>query len=222
MRPPPRRELSAAVSLAATLGYRHPGYMALLPDAIEASALAGDVASCEQLATELDDQAAALGAPWVDAAAGRGRGLLALAAGHADAADALAGAAATFDTLGYRLDAARSVLLQGRALRRAGRRNDAGAVLADAKARFARMGAKPWGHQAGAELELVAPARLSGELTATEVRVADLVALGRRNREIAGELFMSVATVEAHLTRIYRKLGVRSRTELSRQVRPDS
>ena len=87
-------ELSAAVALAATLGYRHPGYMALLPDAIEASALAGDVASCEQLAAELDAQATALGAPWVDAAAGRGRGLLALAAGHADAADALAEAAA--------------------------------------------------------------------------------------------------------------------------------
>ena len=56
--------------------------------------------------------------------------------------------------------------------------------------------------------------------TPTERRIADLVALGRRNREIAGELFVSVATVEAHLTRIYRKLGVRSRTELSRQRAP--
>ena len=58
-----------------------------------------------------------------------------------------------------------------------------------------------------------------GGLTATEQRVADLVVLGRRNREIAGELFVSVATVEAHLTRIYRKLGVRSRTELTRVLR---
>ena len=90
-----------------------------------------------------------------------------------------------------------------------------------------RPGSPGWAPSRGAtrrgpNSSLVAPARLSGELTATEVRVADLVALGRRNREIAGELFMSVATVEAHLTRIYRKLGVRSRTELSRQVRPDS
>ncbi len=95
-------ELTMAVALAATLGYRHPGYMALLPDAIEASALAGDVAACEELAAELDVQAAALGAPWVDAAARRGRGLLALATGDVDAADALAEAAAKFDVLGYR------------------------------------------------------------------------------------------------------------------------
>ena len=114
---------------------------------------------------------------------------------------------------------ARTVLLNGRALRRAGRRNDATqAVLADARARFAGMAAKSWGAQAVAELERVVPARLAGELTPTEDRIADLVALGRRNREIAGELFMSVATVEAHLTRIYRKLGVRTRTELSRHV----
>ena len=51
-------------------------------------------------------------------------------------------------------------------------------------------------------------------LTPTESRIAALVAQGRRNREIAGELLVSAATVEAHLTRIYRKLGVRSRTEL--------
>ena len=211
-------ELSAALALATTLGYRHPGYMALLPDAIEARALASDVAGSEQLADELDLQAAALDAPWVDAAARRGRGLVALAKGDPEAADALADAAAAFDALGYRLDAARTVLLNGRALRRAGRRNDATAVLADARARFAGMAAKPWGAQAVAELERVAPARLAGELTPTEDRIADLVALGRRNREIAGELFMSVATVEAHLTRIYRKLGVRTRTELSRHV----
>ena len=56
-------------------------------------------------------------------------------------------------------------------------------------------------------------------LTPTEARISDLVAGGRRNREIAGELAISVGTVEAHLTRIYRKLHVRSRTELARVVR---
>ncbi len=78
------------------------------------------------------------------------------------------------------------------------------------------MGAEPWAAQARAELARVVPGRRAGELTATETRIAELVVLGRRNREIAGELFVSVATVEAHLTRIYRKLGVRSRTELAR------
>ena len=53
---------------------------------------------------------------------------------------------------------------------------------------------------------------------AAERRVAALVALGKKNREVAAQLFTSVATVEAHLTRIYRKLGIRSRTELARLV----
>ena len=63
-----------------------------------------------------------------------------------------------------------------------------------------------------------APARAGGELTAAERRIAALVAEGKRNREIAQALFMSGATVEAHLTRIYRKLDIRSRSELSRLV----
>lgn len=53
------------------------------------------------------------------------------------------------------------------------------------------------------------------ELTATERRVAELVAVGRRNDEVAAALGVGAKTVEAHLTRIYRKLGVRSRTELA-------
>ena len=121
-------------------------------------------------------------------------------------------------TLGYRLDAARTRLLQGRALRRAGRRGAAAGVLGEAEDGLAAIGAEPWRAQAQAERRrLVRTPR--GGLTATEQRVADLVVLGRRNREIAGELYVSVATVEAHLTRIYRKMGVRSRTELTRVLR---
>jgi DNA-binding CsgD family transcriptional regulator len=74
------------------------------------------------------------------------------------------------------------------------------------------------GRRAAEELERAAPGRAGGELTATERRVAALVAEGRKNREIAQALFMSVATVEAHLTRIYRKLDLRSRSELARLV----
>ena len=119
-----------------------------------------------------------------------------------------------FDALGYRLDAARTQVLVGRALRRAGQRSaprptllttpmpgcgDARRAVGGAGGRRARAGrARPGG----------------ATLTPTESRIADLVAHGRRNREIAGELLVSAATVEAHLTRIYRKLGVRSRTEL--------
>jgi DNA-binding NarL/FixJ family response regulator len=57
-----------------------------------------------------------------------------------------------------------------------------------------------------------------GGLTNTEQKVAELVAAGGTNKEVASELFLSVKTVEANLSRIYRKLGVRSRTELARAM----
>jgi DNA-binding CsgD family transcriptional regulator len=68
------------------------------------------------------------------------------------------------------------------------------------------------------ELERSSPDRPSGTLTATERRVAALVAGGAKNRQIAETMFVSVPTVEAHLTRIYRKLDIRSRSELTRLV----
>jgi DNA-binding CsgD family transcriptional regulator len=210
--------LGPAVELARRSGHRHPGYVPIVPDAVEATALAGDIDACVDLARVLDGQAAALDEPWVDAAALRGRGLVALVAGGDCATDLLGRAAEAFAALGYAVDAARALLLQGRALRRAGRRQASADVLAEARTRFAAMGAAPWLARVEAELGRVAPGRCRGELTPTEARIAGLVAAGRRNREIAGELFVSVATVEAHLTRTYRKLGMRSRTELSRHV----
>ncbi|MBN2624810.1 MAG: helix-turn-helix transcriptional regulator, partial [Acidimicrobiales bacterium] len=209
-------ELTPGLAGARAAGLRLPSVAAVLPDSIEAAAMTGDLDACAAMADELERDARAVGQPWVDAAAQRGRGLAALAARRAGAADLLGEAAAAFHELGYRLDAARALLLQGHALRRAGRRNRAADVLADAHARLTAMGATTWRAHAAAELERVAPGRAQAELTPDERRVAELVAAGRRNREIAGDLLVSVATVEAHLTRIYRKLGVRNRTELAR------
>jgi DNA-binding CsgD family transcriptional regulator len=211
-------ELDAGVELAARFGYRHPGFVAVLPDAVEARALAGDASGCGALVSEVEAQSAALGLAWADAAARRARGLALLVAGGGAAAAVLGEAADRFETLGYRLDSARTRLLQGRALRRAGQRGAAVGVLGAAEAALAAMGAEPWRAQAETERRRLARPP-GGGLTATEQRVAELVVLGRRNREIAGELYVSVATVEAHLTRIYRKLGVRSRTELIRVSR---
>ena len=84
--------------------------------------------------------------------------------------------------------------------------------------RFASMGAASWEQRALDELERSAPGRGSGELTPTERQIAGLVAEGMQNRQIAQAMFVSVATVEAHLTRIYRKLQIRSRAELTRLV----
>jgi DNA-binding NarL/FixJ family response regulator len=59
-------------------------------------------------------------------------------------------------------------------------------------------------------------------LTATETRVAELVARGLTNKAVAAELFVSDRTIEGHLSRIYTKLGVRSRTELARRFPVES
>ena len=123
-----------------------------------------------------------------------------------------------FDGLGFRPDAARGVFLLGQALLRGGHRTAAADALVDARDRFASMGADVWEQRALEELERSAPGRGSGELTPTERQIAGLVAEGMQNRQIAQAMFVSVATVEAHLTRIYRKLQIRSRAELTRLV----
>ena len=143
---------------------------------------------------------------------------MALTEGRHAAGELLGAAAAAFSEFGCRMEGARSLLLQGRGLRRLGRRNASAEVLEQARERFAAMGAAPWESRAAAELDRVAPGREQAVLTPTESRIAELIAAGDRNREIAGKLFVSVATVEAHLTRIYRKLHVRSRTELARLI----
>ena len=211
-------ELMAGVAISRRQGFAHPGVVPVLPDAIEAATLVGDAGLAAELATELEGQAAPLDLPWATAAARRGNGLAAIAAGERDAYTALNEAAVAFDALGYRLDAARAWLWHGRALQRAGRRAAAADALAEVRDRFLAMHARPWAEQAAADLERVAPGRTTGALTDDEARIAELVLDGRRNREIAASLFVSVATVEAHLTRIYRKLGVRSRSELSRRL----
>ena len=80
------------------------------------------------------------------------------------------------------------------------------------------MGAALWEARVVDELERAAPGRAKGELTPAERRIAELVAQGKKNREIGAALFMSVGTVEAHLTRTYRKLGIRSRSELAGRI----
>ena len=102
------------------------------------------------------------------------------------------------------------------------RRRAAQAVLTAALERFDQLGAAPWVERCERELRAcgLRPAKradltASSDLTPQERMVAHLVAGGATNREVAAELFLSVKTIEYHLSRIYRKLGVRSRTELA-------
>ncbi len=106
-------------------------------------------------------------------------------------------------------------LTKGRLHRRAKQRRAAADAFTQAAAIFERLGAVAWAERARNELDLVGPRRRApDELTATELRVAELAAAGITNREIARAVFMSEKTVEAHITRVYRKLGIHSRAEL--------
>ena len=89
--------------------------------------------------------------------------------------------------------------------------------LGEAETLFDDMGAQIWRDRARRELGRIS-GRAAGsrdELTPTERQIAELVATGKTNRDVAAELFVTVRTVEANLTRIYSKLGVRSRGELA-------
>jgi DNA-binding CsgD family transcriptional regulator len=113
--------------------------------------------------------------------------------------------------------AARAWFTLGEVRRRARQRGAARTAFEAALDGFTRVGAGIWIDRTSHELERVAGRRPTGSaLTDTERRVAELAAAGHTNKEIADALFMSVHTVEAHLTRVFRALGVQSRTELAR------
>jgi len=110
----------------------------------------------------------------------------------------------------------RALVVQGMIQRRLRQRGAAMASFEQSIAIFDSLGASLWSDRArsdhGRAIARRVPAR---ELTRSEERVGHLVAVGKTNQEIAGALFVSLKTVEVTLTRIYRKLGIRSRTELA-------
>lgn len=145
----------------------------------------------------------------------------------------LAGADASFDeardligTLPLRYDQARIDFAYGQTLRRLGRRGRADTVLTTAREGFAALGATTYVARCERELKaggvhLVRTDNARENLTPQEEAVTNLVAQGLSNREVAAELFLSAKTVQYHLTRVYSKLGIRSRTELAAMRRSD-
>ena len=115
---------------------------------------------------------------------------------------------------------ARVDFVHGITLRRAGRRRDAAALLTTARQSFAALGAQVYVERCDRELRTGRPATRAAEggaevLTEQEQTVATLVATGMTNKEVAATVMLSVKTVQFHLTRVYAKLGVRSRSELA-------
>ena len=192
------------------------------PDAIETLVGLGELDRAAELQSELEAYGRRLDRPWGIATAARSEALLASARGEVEAGLAAAERALVeHERLDWPLERARSLLVTGDILRRLGRRRDAAARLAEARATFETLGNLPWLARVEAEERRLGGRRRSTDtLTATEERVAELAAQGLRNAEIAARLHVTKKTVEATLSRVYRKLGVRSRTELARREVP--
>jgi DNA-binding CsgD family transcriptional regulator len=201
-------------------GYRHPSFPAVLPHAIEAAIAVGELETAGALVDRLERQARALAEPWPLAVAARSRALLAAATGDFEASfEAFACALAGHERVPMPFERARTLLALGVVQRRARHRAEARASLQQALRIFQELGTPVWAEKAHAELGRIGGRRRTEGLTPAERRVAELVAEGRANREVAAALFLSERTVATHLTHIYAKLGVRSRTELARRLR---
>ncbi len=187
-------------------------------DLVEAAVLAGDIELAEaNLAERLEPPAERLGIPWVVAVAERSRGLVEAAHGRLDAAiesfDRSLGRHVARSPLPF--ERGRTLMARGLVHRRAGHRAAARDDLSAAAAAFEALGAAAWQRRAVEELGRIAGRAPSAwDLTGSERRVAELAAAGRSNREIAAELVVSPRTVESQLSAAYRKLDVRSRSQL--------
>jgi DNA-binding CsgD family transcriptional regulator len=211
------RELPARLLRA---GHRHGiGAPPVWADAIESLIAAGEL---EQARADLRqyEELAAHASRWSRVVAARSRGLLSAAENDVAAATAAFERALAEDQQRtYPFERARTLLALGAVRRHAGQRRAARDALDEALEVFTALGAVPWTDKARAESKRISGRRPpTEELTEAERRVATLAAHGRHNKEIAAELFIGVGTVEAHLSRVYRKLGLRSRAELARQL----
>jgi DNA-binding CsgD family transcriptional regulator len=192
-------------------GVAEPGVMWWPGDLIEAHWRLGDVGAARRRLEVLQAQADATGRCWAKAIAARGAGLLATSADEMEAA--FTEAMRWHDQLDAPFERARTQLVWGERRRDLG--GDADGPLRQALAVFERMEARPW-------IE-VAKGRLAGEpvgeqhvaLTRQEREVAAIVGRGHTNREAAEQLFVSPRTIDFHLRNIYKKVGIRSRTELA-------
>ena len=186
-------------------------------NAIEAAIGIGALDRARSYLEQYEERAERSASPWALATAARDRGLLASVEGDLDLALAALDRAVTeHDRMRCPFERGRSLLVLGSVRRRARQKRAAREALEQALGIFDELGASLWAQRAGEELERISGRRPgSGQLTATEQRVASLAAQGLANKEIASALHMSVHTVEAHLSRTYRKLGVRSRTALA-------
>jgi DNA-binding CsgD family transcriptional regulator len=210
------RSLDQLAAMVGTAGLREPALFRFHGDAIEAKVVLGLREEAGRLLAELDELGAVLGRPWVLAIASRCRGLLSAANGDLGGAYlALERSLELHDRLDEPFERARTQLALGSVQRRDRKKRAARESLGRALATFDQLGATLWARRARAELARVGGRAPSAGLTPTEARIAELIASGRTYQQAADALFISPKTVQWNLSKIYRKLGIRSRAELA-------
>jgi DNA-binding CsgD family transcriptional regulator len=219
-------DLEAAVRLLAPLpseaperGYRCPSPFGPWANAIEVLVAVGERERAQRYLEQYDDLAAEFGIPWQLATAARCHGLVDSSVG--DTPSALASferALAEHSRAPNPFEQARTLLAYGTVLRRAKRRGEARTRLEQALAGFEQLGTPLWAEKTRAELARIGGRRHEAGLTPTERRIAELVAEGRSNKQVAAVMFVTPKTVETKLSRVYAKLGIHSRAELMRRV----
>ena len=202
-------------------GVADPGAFPVSPDLVEALVMAGDIGEARAVTGKLREQARAQQHPWGLATAVRCAAVIRLTTAYDEqAASDLAAAAADLGRLGLAFDRARCLLWLGRAGRRYRRWGLARRCLGEAVVAFDQMGSAGWAVLTRSDLSRTGARQPvpEGELSPAETRVAELAAGGLSNKQIASRLFVSVHTVELHLSHTYAKLGVRSRAQLAARM----
>jgi DNA-binding CsgD family transcriptional regulator len=190
-----------------------------VPDAVESLIQLGRLDEAETLLERLERNGRRLDRPWMLAMGARGRAMLLAANGDLEAASLVAGQAMVeHDRLPMPFERARTQLLVGQLQRRQRQKSGAAATLGEALRTFENLRTPLWADRTHAELARVNVGAGQGGLTPSEQRVAECVASGMTNRDVAAALFISPKTVESNLSRIYQKLNIRSRTELVRRM----
>ena len=213
------RWLRGAERRAAEFHWHEPSVRWWTPDWLEILLENGSLDEAVRVLDAWEADAVRVDRPYVLAQARRCRGLVAAARGDVDRAILdLEEAVAEHETVDDPFGHARALLALGTVKRRNRQKRPAREAIEAALHEFEAVGAAGWAAKARRELGSFGGRRREEGLTAAERRVADLVAEGRTNREIAASLFLAERTVASHLTRIYAKVGVRSRTELAHRL----
>jgi DNA-binding CsgD family transcriptional regulator len=211
--------LTRAAEIVEALGHREPARFRFFPDQIEAAIQVGALDRAHTLLDAFEMRASIFPRPWILATSARCRSLLLAAEAQLDGALAASHVALDHHTrLEMPFEHARTLLVHAQILRRLKQKRLAREALEDALGSFESLGADLWSRKAREELRRVVTRRAPADLSATELRVARLAAMGLTNKAIATEAFMTSKTVEANLTRVYRKLGIHSRAQLDRAL----